>query len=151
MAISRHSQIGFGWVTLKVGGEEEEFMRRWLFATLAIVLALLITPTAIADHGKKQKKNPHAGKAEIQSGGWERRGAYEYRSYSARGERPPGWNRGNKTGWRDCGLPPGQAKKYGCRTYVYEGRRHYYYEDNRGRIIERRPVIEIHGSVDISH
>jgi len=28
--------------------------------------------------------------------------------------RPPGWEHGKKTGWGDCDLPPGQAKKYGC-------------------------------------
>lgn len=27
---------------------------------------------------------------------------------------PQGWNRGRKTGWGNCDLPPGQAKKYGC-------------------------------------
>lgn len=46
-----------------------------------------------------------------------------------RGERPPGWGHGKKTGWGNCGLPPGQAKKYGCRTYVYEDRPHYYSQD----------------------
>ena len=44
---------------------------------------------------------------------------------------------------------PGQAKKYGCRTYVYQGRPHYYYQDEEGRIIIRRPVIDVHGGVDI--
>jgi len=27
---------------------------------------------------------------------------------------PPGWDKGKKTGWGDCNLPPGQAKKHGC-------------------------------------
>ena len=30
--------------------------------------------------------------------------------------RPSGWNRGRKTGWGNCDVPPGQAKKYGCRV-----------------------------------
>ncbi len=47
----------------------------------------------------------------------------------------------------NCGLPPGQAKKYGCQTYTYEGRPHYYYQDELGRIVVRRPIIEVHGSV----
>ncbi len=38
------------------------------------------------------------------------------------GGRPPGWDRGKKTGWGDCDLPPGQAKKYGC--HGAPGRRH---------------------------
>jgi hypothetical protein len=125
---------------------------RWI-AALALIAALgMFTPGLMADHGQaKGKKKPHVNKVEKGSQGWERRGNYEYRTYGPRDERPPGWDRGNKTGWRDCGLPPGQAKKYGCRTYVYEGRRLYYYQDDRGRIIVRRPVIEIHGSVDIVH
>jgi hypothetical protein len=79
---------------------------------------------------------------------WERREGYEYRTYDRDG-RPPGWSKGEKTGWGDCGLPPGQAKKYGCRTYVYEGRPHYYYEDERGRIVVRRPEIHAHADADV--
>jgi hypothetical protein len=63
----------------------------------------------------------------------------------------PDGPQGKKTGWGDCGLPPGQAKKYGCRAYTYEGRPYYYYQDNEGRFIVRRPTIEVHGSLDIVH
>lgn len=31
-------------------------------------------------------------------------------------DRPQGWDRGRKRGWRGCDLPPGQAKKYGCQS-----------------------------------
>ena len=31
-------------------------------------------------------------------------------------DRPYGWSRGRKVGWGNCDLPPGQAKKYGCRN-----------------------------------
>ncbi len=118
------------------------------FCTMIAMLAFVITPAALARNDKgKHKGNPHA-QAQY-SREWQRNGDYEYRRYDGRNERPPGWNRGNKTGWRDCGMPPGQAKKYGCYTYVNEGRRHYYYEDDRGYVYERRPVIEIHGSVDV--
>jgi hypothetical protein len=27
---------------------------------------------------------------------------------------PYGWSQGRKTGWRNCDLPPGQARKAGC-------------------------------------
>jgi hypothetical protein len=27
---------------------------------------------------------------------------------------PHGWTQGRKTGWKDCNVPPGQAKKVGC-------------------------------------
>jgi hypothetical protein len=30
--------------------------------------------------------------------------------------RPSGWDRGKKTGWGNCDVPPGQAKKMGCRS-----------------------------------
>jgi Ni/Co efflux regulator RcnB len=131
-------------------------MKRWLaIFTLAAALGLS-TPAAMADrddkahghgrgHGNKHADRDHDRDDDR---GWDRREGYEYRSYD-RGGRPPGWSRGNKTGWGNCGLPPGQAKKYGCRSYVYNGRPHYYYQDERGRIIVRRPIIEAHGGVVI--
>ncbi len=127
-------------------------MSKGLLATLALVVALgLGTPTLMAKNGKdKGKGNPHANKSFDDDQGWERRDGYEFRAYDRDG-RPPGWSRGKKTGWGNCGLPPGQAKKYGCRTYVYQGRPHYYYQDDDGRVIVRRPIIEVHGSVDIVH
>ncbi len=88
--------------------------------------------------------NPHA-KAEP---GWERRGGYEYRAYGP-GNVPPGWSHGKKTGWGNCGMPPGQAKKYGCRTYIYQGRSYYYYQNEARQIMVRRPAVEVHGGVEI--
>jgi hypothetical protein len=127
--------------------------RHWL-AGLALIASLgLVTPALTADNGKGQGKgNPHATKsAHNDDQGWENRGAYEYRVYGNPNERPPGWSHGKKTGWGNCGLPPGQAKKYGCQTYVYQGRPYYYYQNDQGRIIVRRPVIEVHGSIDVVH
>jgi hypothetical protein len=40
--------------------------------------------------------------------------------------RPPGWDKGKKTGWGNCDVPPGQAKKSGC--------------NDRDRRIDRRRV-----------
>jgi hypothetical protein len=124
-------------------------IRYWL-AVLALIASLgLATPTLMADHGQG-KGNKHAKKHfDDDQGRWETRNGYEYRTYGDRDGRPPGWNRGKKTGWGNCGLPPGQAKKYGCRTYMYEGRPHYYYQDERGQIIVRRPIIQLHGSVEV--
>lgn len=45
--------------------------------------------------------------------------------------RPPGWDRGRKVGWGNCDVPPGQAKKYGCRNGFYA----------RDRYPRTRPVI----------
>jgi hypothetical protein len=125
-------------------------MTKRLLAILAVLAALgLGTSVLMADHGDKGQKHQHGNKQfdDDNDQGWERRDGYEYRTYGDRDERPPGWSRGKKTGWGDCGLPPGQAKKYGCRAYIHEGRPHYYYEDERGRIIIRRPIIEAHGGV----
>ena len=123
--------------------------RRWL-AMLALIASFAVgTPSLMAkhDHDKdKGKGNPHEANDDR---GWERRDGYEYRAYGDHDGRPPGWSRGKKTGWGNCGMPPGQAKKYGCRTYIYEGRPHYYYQDEGGRIFVRRPIVEVHGSIDI--
>jgi hypothetical protein len=122
-------------------------MSQRLLTIFGLLVALgLSTPLLMADHGDKGK-HQHGNKHD--DDGWDQRDGYEYHVYGDRNERPPGWNRGKKTGWGDCGLPPGQAKKYGCRTYVYEGRPHYYYQDEVGRIIIRRPIVEVHGTVTI--
>ena len=118
---------------------------------LAAVLAL-DGPTLMADHGDKgdkhQQGNKHSNDHDDQA--WQPREGYEYRMYTG-DERPPGWSHGKKTGWGDCGLPSGEAKKHGCRTYVSQGRPYYYYQEDDGRIIVRRPAIEVHASVDITH
>jgi hypothetical protein len=129
-------------------------MDRRCFAVFALLASLaLVAPTGMAGQGKGQGKgkgNPHASKkVDRDDDRWERRDDYEYRVFGDRDDRPPGWSRGKKTGWGNCGLPPGQAKKYGCRTYVYQGRPHYYYRDEQGRIVVRRPVIQVHGDADI--
>ncbi len=128
----------------------------------AIVLGLSLSTGAWAQgnsqgHGNgKGKGNPHNQASQghdrdddrDEHGRWERRGDWEYRTYD-QGQQPPGWSKGKKTGWGNCDLPPGQAKKYGCNHYKYEGRDHYWYKDDRGRIVVRRPVISIHGGVDV--
>ena len=127
-----------------------------LLAVFTLALALIFTaPPAMADKGGQHGNphgngngnghgNPHADKDD----GWEHRGDYEYHTY-AKGSVPPGWSHGKKTGWGNCGMPPGQAKKYGCQTYTYQGRPYYYYQEDDGRTIVRRPAIEVHGSVNI--
>lgn len=127
-----------------------------LFTICALFAALAVgTPALRADHDDKDKdhKHQHGNKhvdRDDDDRNWERREGYEYRTYGDRDDdRPPGWSRGKKTGWKDCGLPPGQAKKYGCRTYIYQGRPHYYYRDERGRIVVRRPILDVHGGVTV--
>lgn len=121
--------------------------QRWL-AVMALFFVLGFTPSLMADNGKHQGKgNKHDNQVwrgdRDDDDRWERRNGYEYRVYGDRDGRPPGWSRGRKTGWGNCGLPPGQAKKYGCRSYVYRGRQHYWYRDDAGRIFIRRPSIHV--------
>ena len=130
-------------------------MSKRLLAIFALVIALgLGAPAVMADHGNDKHGHGqghgrgHGNKhADNDDRNWDRRDGFEYRTYGDRDGRPPGWSRGQKTGWKNCGLPPGQAKKYGCRMYMYEGRPHYYYQDEQGVIIVRRPIIEIQGGI----
>lgn len=120
-------------------------MSKRLMATLGLVAAFSLGgPALLADNGDKGDKEPQGNKhsEDRNNQGWEQRDGYEYRTYSNGDERPPGWSQGKKTGWGNCGLPPGQAKKYGCRTYTYEGRPYYYYQERDGRIVVRRATIE---------
>jgi hypothetical protein len=93
-------------------------------------------------HNNAQRDDDH-DRDDHDGGRWESRNGWEYRTYE-RGQVPPGWNKGKKTGWGNCNLPPGQAKKYGCNQYRYQGRDYYYYKDEGGRIILRRPSIDAH-------
>jgi hypothetical protein len=105
-------------------------------AIFAILAALSLGTPAMADHGHGDSKNDHGNKHsdDDDDRGWEHRDGYEYRTYGDRDGRPPGWSRGKKTAWGNCGLPPGQAKKY---------------QDEQGQIIVRRPLIEVQGSINI--
>jgi len=62
---------------------------------------------------------------------------------------PPGWGHGQKKGWSNCDMPPGQAKKYGCTTYVYQGRQYEVFHDEDGHY-RWRPHVSAHGSVDVN-
>ncbi len=94
-----------------------------------------------ANQGVEKGKARRAAKPSDRERGWERRDGFDLRTYTGQG-RPPGWNRGKKTGWENCGVPPGQAKKGACRTYTYSGHRYFYYE-NEGRIIVRRIAVHV--------
>lgn len=99
-------------------------------------------------HGKGNPHKAQRSDDDDRDARWERRNNWEYQTYEG-DRRPPGWSKGKKTGWGNCDLPPGQAKKYGCNTYSYGGRRYYWYRDDGGRIIVRRPVISAHAGIDI--
>jgi hypothetical protein len=133
-------------------------MHRRFVAVLTVIAALCLSTPIVMAKGGKSKANDHAkahaekhvAKEHKQGHGdhrWERRDGFEHAIFE-RGGRPPGWSRGKKTGWGNCGVPPGHAKKGECRYYVYQRRRHYYYLDD-DRIIVRRPAVHVHAGVDI--
>ena len=126
-------------------------MSKRLFAILSLIAALgLGTPALLADHGDKGSKHKHEGKHfDDDDQGWNDVTGTSIAFTTATISVPPGWSRGKKTGSGNCGLPPGQAKKYGCQSYIYEGRPYYYYQDDAGQIIVHRPIIEVHATVDI--
>jgi len=129
-------------------------MNKTFLAVIALTAAISLTPAAYAqgnsDH-HKQNGNPHGNgnshgnphNEQAANNGWDSRDGWEYRTYGPQGGRPPGWSKGKKTGWGNCGMPPGQAKKYGCNTYVYQGRNYYYYQDPAGQMYVRRPSIDV--------
>lgn len=100
-------------------------MRLRFLSTLILLLTLLVSTVApvMAD-----KSNPGKGKGKnnaARQGDDNRDGKDRGVDVSAKRVRrsvilrdtsyqPQGWNRGRKTGWGNCDLPPGQAKKYGC-------------------------------------
>jgi len=128
-------------------------MKQRYFWTLILGAALSVTASAQGNSGNAHgnghgKGNPHNAQNDNDHDrddhhGWEVRDGWEYRTYD-KGHPPPGWSKGKKTGWGNCNMPPGQAKKYGCNQYRYEGRDYYWYRDEHDRIIIRRPSIDAH-------
>ncbi len=60
-------------------------------------------------------RHEHAGR-------WTRGRAFSFWTFGpVYSNRPPGWDRGRKTGWGNCDVPPGLAKKEGCHP-VFFGR-----------------------------
>jgi hypothetical protein len=106
-------------------------MIKSLLPALTLLSALALSgPAMMASAQDHHDQDDHQG--------WQTKEGYEYRTYQ--GEHPPGWSKGKKTGWDNCGMPPGQAKKYGCRTYTYQGQPYYYYQGEDGRMHVRRPA-----------
>ena len=68
-----------------------------------------------SEHGSKDKEKHHDednDRDEHHAG----RGHDHDHEATAAGpsNRPPGWDKGKKTGWGDCNVPPGLAKQRGC-------------------------------------
>lgn len=123
-------------------------MRLALWIVFAVSTLALGAQPLLANQGNGHG-NGHGNKHHDDPQGWQQRDGYDYRAYGPGQGLPPGWSHGKKTGWGNCGMPPGQAKKYGCQTYTYQGRPYFYYRDDDGRMNVRRPSIEVYGGVAV--
>lgn len=93
-------------------------------AIAALVLGLSASTFAMArDHGRGHDRDgDRDGRyRHVAYRGDHDRYRKEYRNRDDR--RPPGWSKGKKTGWGNCNLPPGQAKKQGCYDHRYRTNR----------------------------
>lgn len=96
----------------------------FLFAALGLGLLLLSAQPAVADHRHQRRGRVLIDTPRV----------IVVAPGTLLAHQPPGWERGHKVGWRGCDLPPGLAKKYGCR-------RGFLRRDPR---LHRRPGVVIH-------
>ena len=115
-------------------------MSKFMFPTLATLslCALMTTGSAWAQnrgHARGNMSN-HTWRADRDGDRdtWNRdwRGDRDTWTRDWRGDRdrwtfgndqhPLGWSKGKKTGWGNCDVPPGQAKKMGCNAGWYSRR-----------------------------
>ena len=66
-------------------------------------------------HEWKDKEKEHKDKDKEHKKEWREHDRDREHGRVANNGRPPGWDKGKKTGWGNCDVPPGQAKKEGCR------------------------------------
>jgi hypothetical protein len=113
-------------------------MRKCYSMLLAVAVCLALSGTALAkgDHGNKSHGNSgHGNTMAADRGhghdhdaddnddhghghGKNKNKDKDHHTSGTAGpsNRPPGWDKGKKTGWGDCDLPPGLAKKQGCHS-----------------------------------
>ncbi len=106
--------------------------RNWIVAG-ALATCMLLGGSAFAkDHDRDHdKRRDH--RVERRDIRWDRDHDRDRRDRD-HDRRPAGWSKGKKTGWGDCDLPPGQAKKHGCYDRDEYRRRHEH------RAIHREPA-----------
>ncbi len=75
------------------------------------------------DHDRARSRRHYRERREARDR--DRRRDHRQSAFYGNTGQPSGWTQGRKRGWRDCDMPPGQAKKYGCnstRTYGHRDR-----------------------------
>jgi hypothetical protein len=63
-------------------------------------------------HHDDDRDDHHAGRGH----------GHEHEAAAGPSNRPSGWDKGNKTGWGDCNVPPGLAKQRGCDSHGLSAR-----------------------------
>ena len=63
-------------------------------------------------------------------------------------EHPKGREHGRKTGWGNCDVPPGQAKKQGCHPY-HDHSVHTVRTTSRKSVVAPRPTAEVHAHAGV--
>lgn len=107
-----------------------------ILGALALAVALLPAAASAKDHGPRHGQAVRGDRDHDRDRG-------RHRDFDS-DDRPPGWSKGRKTGWRnDCDLPPGQAKKVGCtplhrHVIVHHHRRHRDHDHDRDDMRIRR-------------
>jgi len=118
-------------------------VRKLLGVVVVLIAALLVAGTpALAQgrgHAKRQRDRIEVRKKRSQRNPRVviRTSPSVFFGDFSRSGRPPGWDRGRKAGWGNCNVPPGLAKKQGCRGFSFRDRDR---RDRRGRIIRRGGV-----------
>ena len=120
-------------------GKRRSSMHRRFLQILALTVCLGLLPAAalakggkgggppgdkgksFSEHGSKDKDKGKAAEKDKGKGQSAGRGHRGSGSATAQGpsDRPSGWDQGKKTGWGDCDVPPGLAKKRGCDSHGF--------------------------------
>ena len=87
--------------------------RKWIYVLIVIMIGSLVitglTATVVGAGGKDKGKGKGKGKSKDKD--WKQPGIEKKEKKDWKGDKPPGWSKGKKTGWGDSMVPPGLAKK----------------------------------------
>ncbi len=116
-----------------------------LCISMALALSLLVSSAAAhdKDHGNGKGRDKHADHDKDRDHDRDKD-----REQHGPSSRPAGWDKGKKTGWGNCDVPPGQAKKVGCNPSSSARTTHHVDHDKRVRRDERRDSIANHRTAD---
>ncbi len=123
-------------------------MKSFKFVAALGLCAVVAAGSARADDSKGAKWNVHRQPTnQTQTTPQQRSGVLDHgRVHNGRpvvtnttpANTPPGWEKGRKTGWGDCDVPPGQAKKVGCTPGAAHRRDHRWAQRRDRRWEDRR-------------